>query len=751
MEKLVYFRDYQEQQAADHTALQANARSSFDHLVKDAVTASRRYAGLTVSKSAQTEVQVQAGRFYDAGGAVYNRDSVATQSMLSYLPAVAKRMVTLAVSGSEADTDVTERDFLTNVETGQTEPRSVAMTRSRDAILSFIAGTESTDPQRPAIPVGYVAVADIILDTTSVVSVTMIAENAVTSTESLDTRTDTIETWKGQVDPRISSLASDLAALANEVRVKGQRSDMSRLYEDLARVKERVEIPDTAADYGADRFLDATDSDAANSQSLGYDAKVEEGIRFPDANVSEAELTIFAANDPNASLNSGLLLPKFSDVLKMSIAPFVSDLGIAQYGFQTHEIIQKSIARERIRYGSTQTVCTNQAWWQSGKYDSATNTFKIGDETWAVLDGVNPAGAHMIFRVQQFWRDTWDEAYWQFIETEHNITGAQVAQSFLIANDTWLTKLGLFFTAKAANENVFLTVVELTAGVPDLSKAILHQTLPHTSMLVGDWTEVAVQPTFLAKGKRYALVVTSNANHKIGMAEGNNYTAGTFFYSTDSQYYLGDLTKDMMLRLYGAQFDSAQVTIELGALNLDGGIRTIDITAGSIKPASTEMIYEVQPGGSGAWIPLTADYLTALNSTPPLCRFRARFVGTRDMHAGLLLAGSRVRLSRPKAAFKHISTARTLAAPSSDIYIKLLLEAFDDTPHDCSVRLRIGGAWETADATTDKVINEADGRIERLFRFQLVSPASTFSIETTGSTNSAGDTFHVAERVHYAL
>ena len=70
MEQEVIFRDYQEQQAQDHNDIQSFARTSLDHLVGDAVTASRRYAGFAAAKTTQTEVQVSPGRFYDVYGAV---------------------------------------------------------------------------------------------------------------------------------------------------------------------------------------------------------------------------------------------------------------------------------------------------------------------------------------------------------------------------------------------------------------------------------------------------------------------------------------------------------------------------------------------------------------------------------------------------------------------------------------------------------------------------------------------------------
>ncbi|WP_200888556.1 hypothetical protein, partial [Staphylococcus aureus] len=146
MEKTVQFRDYQEEQAADHNDLQSFARASIDHLVQDAVTSSRRFSGFNTVKSSQAEITVSPGRFYDQGGAVFNKDAATVLSMVSYLAAASKRYVVLSAYGNENETDIEERDFLTNVDTGATEPKSVAMTRSRDAVLTIYSGAESPDP-----------------------------------------------------------------------------------------------------------------------------------------------------------------------------------------------------------------------------------------------------------------------------------------------------------------------------------------------------------------------------------------------------------------------------------------------------------------------------------------------------------------------------------------------------------------------------------------------------------------------------
>src|SRR5215218_2811597 len=106
MEKIRKFRDYQEEQASDHADLQAYARASFDHIVYDAVTASRRFSGFDTMKTAQAEITIQPGRFFDVLGAVFARASSLKQSMVAYLPASAKRYVTVCAYGNEVDTDV---------------------------------------------------------------------------------------------------------------------------------------------------------------------------------------------------------------------------------------------------------------------------------------------------------------------------------------------------------------------------------------------------------------------------------------------------------------------------------------------------------------------------------------------------------------------------------------------------------------------------------------------------------------------
>ena len=754
MERQVIFRDYQEQTAADHNNLQAFTRESFDRIVKDAITAGRKYAGFNVSQTGQVEVQIAPGALY-VEGAVHEKRSALTQSLATYTAAAAQRIVTLSAFGQETEVDSQQRDFLVDTETGETEPKAVAMTRSRDVNLVFTSGAESADPVPPPIPSTHVVIAHILMDTTQIVSITMVGSNEVVSTDDLDLRTGELEGFREAIAPRVETLASDLARLSQELQSRGSQDYIIQLYKDMARVKEQLEMGDEATDYGADRFLTPDESDVANAANLGFDAKVEEGIRFADANADIFGINLFSANDPNAKLVNGILMPKYSHALKLRTGTYHSDTGMAQYGFQTFDMVQKTMSRKRIRYGNWFTVCTNSAWWDSGKYDKASGIFKRGNEEFQVSGVVGNFQwpGHEIMRIRQIFVDKVKEKYWDKVVTKTQITGAQVAQTFLIANDTWATQLGFYITAKGGSSNISVKICEVTGGMPDITKVILHTTYAHTKIVTG-WNRLEIPPTFLEGGNRYAVVLTSNANHKVGMSQESKSTLdGTFFYSTDGAYYQGDLTKDMMIEVWGAQFASSQVTIELEALNLDGGIRDIDINADMIEPGSAKVIFEVQPNGSGKWYQIDpeAESYDAFTANPPLCRFRVRFVGTTAMHGGITLTGSTVKVFRPKTAFRHVTTPIVLSGPRNTVTVQLVVEDFNDVAHDIACKLRVGSTDEMPDSTVVKVLDEHAGRQEITYTFNLAAPATTFRIVTDGATNSPTTTFHVSWRVHWAM
>lgn len=758
MERKRIFRQFQEHVYTDHNLLQDWAQQAIDHIVFDGFTMSLMYTGFAVTKTAQAQVTIAAGRMYAANGAVHGLESATVQSLVANLASATKRYVTISAHATTVEEDNQTRDFIVNVETREAQPSPVDMTRRRAANLTFTAGSESADPQKSAPPSGHVVIAYVLLDTTQVVSVEQVTANELPSLEDHEQRLVSLEAWRAVTEPRINAISSDVAAINNQL---GQTSDIElvrNLAFDVARLKELAEIEDGAVAYGADRFLDTEESDIEDDLSQGYDAKVEEGIRFPDANADEFELELFSALDPNASLANGFLLPRYADEFRYGNLEYHSNLGIAQYGFQSVDMVQLSMSRVRVRFGEVMSVCSNSRWWNTGSYNSVTGTFQRGAETFQVLTTVT--GRHQFIRLRKIFYDRFTEPYWTALVTNHSVSGAQVAQTFLNPNDMWATKISLYFYAKGGAENVNVSICELANGVPNLERTIMKTTLAHASIVERAWTDVAIPPTLLNAGKRYAIVLVSNANHIIGMSSGNKVIDGTFFYSTDGVYFQGDLVKDMLFKVFGAKFESPQVTIELAAFNLDGGIRYLDYMADMAIPTSTDLILEVRPNGSGEWYPVALEGIAALNAAPPLLQARLRFVGTRDIMAGIKLTGSRVFVARPKTTFVHVSKMFDTGGDVTNMTVKVLLEYFDDTagggntPHDldCVLVTDPEGtpAIENPDSSSDVVLEVQEGGKRRVLRTFVFTPAAEdqYAIKLSGTTNSAGNTFHVAEVVY---
>ncbi|OCC25311.1 hypothetical protein MB02_01160 [Croceicoccus estronivorus] len=750
MERKVIFREGMDNDPADHTNLQDFAQESLDHIVGDGITAGRKYAGFAAAMSSATEITVQPGRLF-SGGKVYNRAAIFTKDFTNSLPVVGRKIVSLVVWGQDVDADTRPREFLINEETGASEPQQVAMERARVASIDTIAGEESADPVAPIVGAGYLEAARIELTPAGIASVTMIADNALVSSQALDNRMVAMEAFKARTGPQVQSLAADLAALT-----RGQAGVVSldmygRTLARMAVVEAKLDIPQESIDSAADFFLDSSASDFAFA---GSNVKVEEGLRFADDAADIVSLQIFDALNPRARIVNGVMFPAYQEAERLRVGPVSGEIAVSTYSYAVHEMVQKTMSRTRVRYGRCRMVSSSIAWLKSGLYDAATLAFRRNDEEWSVL----PANwhraqeRHLFKRLGGFWIDTYEEPYWEEVTTELAVNGTQIAETFLNANDMWLSSIGLTFTALADAGAVTVALCETDRGLPLLDKVIARTTLDHADLEVGE-VRVPMGPVFLTGGNRYAIVVMTAADHRLGTVQGSAFPEGTFFYVLDGAYQQGDATRDLAFTLYACQFSAARTVVELNPLSLAGGIADIDILAPAIVPGATQLDYEIQIGGT--WYPLAAAAdlpLGAGGALPPLLAFRAVFTGTPDVMPAVSLTGSQVILSRGKTALTHISDIRTLPAGSNTIRVTMRLEDFDDDDHDFACQLLTGAGYatvENADAVIDTVAD--GGAVERTFVFDLAAPVASYRIRSTGSLASALAPFHAALRKDFAL
>lgn len=167
-----------------------------------------------------------------------------------------------------------------------------------------------------------------------------------------------------------------------------------------------------------------------------------------------------------------------------------------------------------------------------------------------------------------------------------------IAQTFAInsASGAYLTKIGLFFSAKAAASDLPVQVHLRPAfdGSPDASKILENSIVYKGSSSITTSTDATVEttftfpePVFVEGNKEYALVVTSNAEaggykvwtSKLGSFELGSTTkriqadpfAGVFFKSSNGSTFEADQTRDLTFKVYRAKFGKQGASIRLNA------------------------------------------------------------------------------------------------------------------------------------------------------------------------------------------
>lgn len=747
MEKQVLYRDRQELQAADLNNTQAWADESDRHLVTDAITPERQFVGLTVSARSATEIEVSPGRLYDGpSGKVYAIESAQVHSVFAMLPLQDQKWLAVSAFGQEEDTDIQPRDFLIDLQTREVEPEAVAMQRRRVAVIHIAQGLESPTPERPEPPTGYTLLAHVRLSPTGIQEVVLATSRKLPNLFAVDQRLRAAEGWITSAEPRIAHIMSDIAGLASDLSTRASLEHVAQLGVDMAKLKERMEIPDDYTFYGADHFLSADESDTAHS---AYSADAYEGIRPPVVASQTGALALLNPLDPEARASAGgLLLPAYAEITRLRMETRAGEVTINQYQYQTLNAVQRTISRERVRTGETLTYCTNSAFWRSGVYDPVSGILRRGDETWLVDPSDRQAAlTHAFVRVTRVWIDRWEEPYWDIVTTTHTVQGSVLAQTVLMAQTGWLTSLEVFVTSADPSGGLTVLVTEAALGQPDIEKVLARATLAPGAVTAG-WLKVTLpDPLLVEAGKRYAIVLASGAAHRVGFTEGTEYTQGLLMYAQDGAYFTAAAERDLMLRLNFARFAAPRAVVQMQPLQLAGGIQELDMLYESAVPAGTRLVWEYQTGGQ--WRPITVDTQPQFGSAA-LIPLRAVFIGTSDLMPAVRPGTAQVTVRRRGTAFTHVSTARTLAQASSNIRVRLLLEDFDPSSgHTVDCRLIVGASTVNAASSRDEIV---DGRSRwREYRFALGSPTTSYRIRIDGTGVTATAPWHVAERYDLAL
>lgn len=763
MQKLVIIERDQQITDEDLNKMGTFPREAFDLLVSSAIEPGLKYTGFNVVQSGPAGVTVGSGLVYNAGRVFMRDDEGGVDiDLIPNIPAIGNKWVTIVAFGQEIDTEVEPRTFLIDPVTRATEARAVATVNLRYANVDKVVGAESTSPLVPAVGANVVAIANVLLTPAGISSITMLVENQLESLRQLADKLIELGLWRAQVGARLETIQTDVTGLAQNLKNTASVESIIELARDVGNLKSIAGLPEEYSSYGFDPFLalEQSNTDANIVTGLtthpNLDVLVEEGARMPPIATHSAQLNLLNSDDAKVTVSDKFVIPKYVEVPRISSIGRDDEISLSQYTNQTIELVQRTVSRYRVRYGEARTVCTNNAWWKTGRYDPITGIFYKDGDTWEVdlVDRNKTVQAHVNIRLKQFWTDSYSESYWDKTVVETSVNGSVLGQTFLNSQETWLTAIGLYFTRKG-NANVTLVIAETNAaGAPDLKKVVSRVTLATADIqLYPLQTKVPVPLTLLERGKRYAIVPISTGAHFLALTIGNKFGQGSLFYSTDGSWFQGDLVKDMAFVVYAAAFSTPRVEVQIEPWELTGGIYDIDVLVDAIIPSGCALVYEVRI--NNVWTPLASADLVQLASLPTLLQARVVFQGTTDLMPRLGVQDrSRVITSRPKQAFTHISAVIEPPASVNAIWVDVRLERFDPAHATSVVKILsgVGYATVTAHSVLETTVDDVDplARVRR-YIFSFGAPIASFKIRTEGTCDAISKTFHVAHRAYVAL
>lgn len=738
MEKRIIARARQQYLAADVTAQQVYAEESADHIVVDALTgtSSAQYrSGFIVTQASVTEVNVAAGRYYE-GGKRFIKETAQTIDLLSKLPVATKKKVAIVAWGITEETDVQQRKFRVDPVQRTTEPDDVAMMLRRSAQVGVVEGSASSDPQLPTIDAGQLHFATVTLNTTGIEAIEMVESSRLKPLSEVEARVVQIEAWRAVAEPAISTLRSDLAALGEAMKSRASAIHMDAALYNLAVINEKLDLDNTAVDYAADTFNDASESDTDHA---GYDADIEEGIRSAADASATGVLALFNPLDASVSVVSGNMWPKYTEEARINVLDYSGEVAVSQYAAQEQTWVKKTTTRQRLRVGYRWVLGWPARWWASTIFGWASSVFYRAGDTWLLPSGVvrdpHPV-ARWFVRNNWFWYDTVEDTRWEYITTDTTKTGAIVSQTFLNAQSQVLTSIDLFFTTLGASGDVTVFLTETTAGSPDNDKTIGEATVTHANLKANRVaTKFAFSPIHLEAGKRYGIVIVTQGDHRLAMSDKGTYAGGTFFYSTDNAWFQGDLLKDLMFVANFAKFERTYVQVEMTSLNLSGGMQNLSMNYDKVLPDGTELWWEVQPEGTGPWLKIATDGGNAVfTSLPAVAKLRAVMVGTHDIMPMVRLTGSVVTVSRSKMGFTHIAEQQVLGTSSDEFKVAYDFDSWDAGHHSATITVLDNTDTPVA-ADSVETIALADGAVRKIATFTPVAPIPSFAPKIVVTTD----------------
>ncbi|WP_306147245.1 MULTISPECIES: hypothetical protein [unclassified Roseibium] len=759
MTKMIEFTNAEVIEAGDLKAISAAAREGDENITGGAIGYPNHWAEFTVEFPSASVARVNEGRLFK-NGEIFDLDAPENLDLITYLPVVAndQKYIAILVRGSE-DTKPSNRFVETDVDTGATALTAVPKTTVRECDFVIQQGLSSPTPIKPSIAETDCCVAFVLLSTAGIVAIEPSQDHRVKTLYEVEGRVTVLEAQMLTAFARTQTLQTDLANLQARLSDYARQDVTRQLQMDMARVRKLLSLPDAARAYLYDSGL----IDAVWSKThVDWDARVDEGIRFPLAAIEDVQLSVTNPAQDGIKITDGVMLLDWSETTIIEVDGSGGTKDISQQVHTVQTPVARTVTRSSTSYGPTVAMCGNTADYSG--FDSAATgqTFQRGGETFVNVGAINAQTPGDTLDTSDFNRthgtnydasdivlhnsmptnstthreiraaravihNTWTETYWDTVTETFGINGSVYAQTFLLTQPMILSSIEVKFDRVGNDGNVQMLLVEVSpTGEPVFDNTIAHTTVEHADLSTG-WVKFPFSPRYLDPGRRYAWVTVTTGNHSLRTVTGSEYTQGSLFWSTDQAWFQGSTQEDFCFKVNSTNHTTTRAQVVFDSLNLAGGMTEIRLLYESWAPEGTAMMWEVRTSGSDPWQviqPETSEYQNPLWNLPTTCQLRLTMIGTYGLSPAIVLnENARGEARRHKPSGVAMTKVLEFGITTTSIDVEIALDRWDDNEHTFVPKIDIAGTEYTANAVT--IAQDVDKPDRRIVTADFTVPSTT--------------------------
>ena len=322
-----------------------------------------------------------------------------------------------------------------------------------------------------------------------------------------------------------------------------------------------------------------------------------------------------------------------------------------------------------------------------------------------------------------------------------NLDGSLTAQTFKVDSAKVLVGINLYCYQPGSNKTNAQPHVLLTGtsyGHPDINQVLARGDFRDTQNYRSTGrahylTNVDFdRPVLLEPGKSYAFVIIAKAHFPVTIG-GTDRTGGVF-YTQDGEAWLQNINQDMFYELCFANFSTDTATIEIGAIELSGGIASMRQDIVADLPSGAEIRIEMKV--NNYWTSI--DEMDNITSLPPYTPMRLVLSGTASAMPLLDTTKSTVTGFRPATQLRYFSQPRS---PAKVLRVTYELMGYNEQWHIFDPGVNIAGTRYTPSLIEYQ--DNDDGNVRSISAVYEL-PSSNYRHDIIASTKTAAKVFDVS-------